>query len=172
MLLTEKQKNRIHTNLASGNFNVPAEVQHLVEQGFSEGEAALKIKEEIGAYRQRLFDQKIEKEKGEEYEKLAYALVVMVAILGPIMGIGSFVWYLAACAIAGGIGYWAFKDKPLAGLAGSICAVIMLPPIYEWYVSGRESIIKIEMLIPVGLALVPSYLVGYLVYITFYSNKN
>jgi hypothetical protein len=171
MALNEKQRNRIQMAFQSGNFDLNFEIENLTAQGMSKENAVVLIQAEVNAYRQKLFDEKVKKEDSEEYSKIAWIAVIMIGLIGPVFDISSIVWYAVACVLAGGVGYWAFKETPIAGLIGSCCFVFIIPFTYSWYISGRSSIIKIELLIPMALAILPSFLTGFIISKFLYPDK-
>jgi hypothetical protein len=171
MVLDEKQKTRIQTSFKSGNFNLDLEVEILTRQGFSREEAIIQIQPVVKAFRQKLFDQKIKAEDNEGLEKASRFLVIMIGLIGPIFNITSLIWYGFACVMVAGTGYWSYKKTPVAGLFGCICFILMFPIAYNWYLSERKSIFKIEIIIPIGFALLASYFVGLLIANFLYSKK-
>jgi len=160
MVLNEKQRERILTAFSSGNFNLQNEISILETEGFSKEDATSQIQ---GVIRQKLFDEKVNKESSEDYEKLAAFLLIFLGLIGPLFNITNFLWYFFASVLAGVGGYLAYKEKPIGGAVRSITFVILIPIFYNWYVSGRTSIIKIELLIPIGIAVLIAYPTGWLV---------
>jgi hypothetical protein len=164
MTLNETQKARIQKALKSGNFNSEKEIETLINEGFPKEQAALKVDEEIDLHKQVLFEEILKSKQNEEHQEFAFMGVAMVAMVGPLFGISSSIWYIASIFIAAGLGYWAYKNKPIAGVIGAICLALTLPFFYNWYTSGRSSIIKIELLIPIAISMAMSYSIGWLTY--------
>jgi len=171
MTLNEVQRKRIQQAFRSGNLNMNIEVENLVNQGFNQDEAVEQIKNEVNRFRQKLFDEKIKAEENEDYSKLAIFFVVLIGIVSPIFHITSIAWIVASILLSGGIGYWAYREQPIAGAVGCISAAILLPITFNWYLAERSSVIKIELLIPVILALLPSFLIGFVVSKILYQTK-
>ena len=171
--LTLKQKKRIKNGVESGNFDFKKEINYLTKDGLSEQDAVVKITEELeNIKRQKLFDQKVNSENVEERGKVAWFVIVLLGIIGPIFEVTSPIWYIVCAIIAGGVCYWAYPRTPFAGLIGGVFAISLLPFTYSWYLSGRHTIIKIEMIIPILMAFIPAYLIGIIIAKVFYSNKN
>jgi hypothetical protein len=168
MNLNETQKERIQNAIKSGGFNLEPEIETLINQGFSKETALLKIKEEIDLHKQMLFEQALKSESQEDIQKSIFMGITLTAMIGPIFDITSSIWYIATIFIAGGLGYWGYKDKPIAGIVGAICLALTLPYFYNWYISGRTSIIKIELLIPMAISMAISYSIGWLAYKVIY----
>ncbi len=160
MVLNEKQKARILSAFSSGNFNLQNEISNLENEGFTKEDATSQIQAVV---RQKLFDEQVNKESTEDYEKLAAFGLIFLGLIGPLFNIENFLWYFFASVLAGVGGYLAYKDKPFGGAVRSFTFVVLIPVFYNWYVSGRSSIIKIELLIPVGLAILLAYPTGWLV---------
>ncbi|UWY30104.1 hypothetical protein N4T20_09200 [Flavobacterium sp. TR2] len=163
MELTTNQKEKIQTAFQNGSFDFNKEIQNLVDEGFSKEEAASTIKVEIDKYKQELFEQKMRSESQEEKQKIAVIIVALIGVIKPISNITSPVWLIISIILAGFVGYWAYEEKPFTGITGSICMVTTLPVTYNWYTSGRESIINIELLIPLAISMGLSFLIGWII---------
>lgn len=172
MILNQQQKNAIQSSIESGRFNLEAEVEKLISKGFTKEEALAQIKLEADACRQKLFDQKVKGEAQEEHQKIAFGVLAMLGFAGPFFDISSLYWYILASIIAAGVGYWAYKDKPIAGMVTAVSYIVIFPLFYNWYINGRNSIIRIEVLIPIALTMVASFIIWLLLSNILYSKKN
>ena len=169
--LTPEQKEGIRYSFTQGNFSVEAEIAKLTEYGYDEVTAKQLIAAEFREYKQALFQKAVDRNKGEERKKLVLIGVLLISAIGPLFSIESMLWYIIAAAGAGAMGYWGFKEKPFAGLFGSIVAPMVFPFAYNSYFANRTSYIKIELLIPMLIAAVPAIVVYYIVAKAVYSGK-
>ncbi|MES1181522.1 MAG: hypothetical protein ABUL44_01880, partial [Flavobacterium sp.] len=133
MDLTENQKIRILTNVESGYFNLDSEIEVLVKEGFSKEEAAISINELTETYQQIQFNRKVKEAKREDHRNVAFVILFLLGLVGPVLNIDSMAWYATSCIIAAATGYWAYKEMPLAGVIGSVILVILFPITYRWY---------------------------------------
>jgi hypothetical protein len=171
--LSQSQIEEIKKSISTNTFKLETEVQKLVNTGMDASVAKdLVITAVKDNMRQQLFERSLKKEKSEDAGKIANFVVIMVSIGGPVFGITSVVWYLAAIAIAGAAGYFGYRDKPGAGILASIVFVIAFPFSYHFYLSGRSSFIKIEMLIPLAMAIIPALVTFFGVSKLFYSKES
>jgi len=172
MELNNQQKDRIRKSILDKRFDLNLEIEILMQQGFNEEDAAYLVLQEKDIVRQELFNQVLKNEKEEDYTNIGIFILFLISLIGPLFGINSFVWYLVACLFAGGLGYWAFKKNPFAGLAGFVSFVLIFPFFYDLYFSGRSTVIRIEFLIPMVLSAIPSFIIGILVSKFYNFNKS
>lgn len=161
-VLSTEQINVIRDSIARGNFTNERHVRILTENGFSKETAEQLVAAEVKAYREELFQEKVTVQDNEETQKVADMAIIMVALVGPVFGVTSVLWYLVALAAAGTAGYFGHRSKPVAGVTGALILVLLLPFTYHFYFSGRKSFIGIEMAIPMLMAAVPAYLALYI----------
>ena len=138
--------------------SVENEVKQLIRQGYDKETAEKLITDIVNAQREKLFQKSFSKQKREENKEITLVVATMVSLIGPLFGITSILWYLVACVIAGVAGYFGYKNKPLAGIIASVIVVVLLPFTYNFYLAGRGSYLRIELLIPLAMAFIPAYL--------------
>jgi hypothetical protein len=168
--LSQTQKDEIRQSFLQQNFSLEAEIEKLVDAGYEEDKAKLLIIAEIKEYKKEIFQKKVNRNDQEEIKKVITFVVIMVSLIGPIFDIVSPLWYIAAVVITGIAGYIGYKPKPIAGLLGCMIVPIIFPFAYSFYFSGRTSYIKIEMVIPLIMAIVPGVLLYFIISKTVYSN--
>jgi hypothetical protein len=168
--LSQKQKDEIRQSFLQQTFSLEAEIEKLVGAGYDEDKAKLLIIAEIKQYKKEMFQKTVKRNDHEEIKKVVTFVVIMISLVGPIFDIVSPLWYIVAVVIAGIAGYWGYKPKPIAGLVGCMIVPIIFPFAYIFYFSGRTSFIKIEMIIPLVMAIVPGVLVYFILSKTVYSN--
>lgn len=168
--LSYDQREELRQSFAQGGFSLEAAMSRLVSQGFDENTAASLIAAEYKAYRKDLFLQADRQKQSEEAKKVVAGVVFAISVIGPVFAITSMIWYIIAIAVAGGIGYWGYRPRPVAGLVGAIIVPIVFPLAYNFYFTGRTSYINIEMLIPMAIAVAPAIIVYYLISKTVYAN--
>lgn len=175
MSLTQKQKQEIRYALQNKNFSVPVEIAKLADLGYTEDEANVLLANEVEEYkneiRNELFQQKVKSNEQEDVQKVLSIAIVMIAMIGPVFDIRSPIWYTLAFAGCGIAGYFAYKTKPVAGIIGGIIVAVILPFSYNWYFTGRTRYIKIELLVPLIMAIIPAFLVYYIISKTVYGSR-
>ena len=169
--LPQQQLNEIRQDISSGTFLYETAMQKLMQSGLDEESARQLLLTVAKEHRKELFDQRLQKQNAEGVREVTYIVTFMVAALGPVFNIKAALWYFVAMLIAAVAGYYGYKDKPAAGIIGSILVVILLPITYNYYFSGRSSYIKIEFLIPALLAIIPAAIVAYLISLLFYPER-
>lgn len=170
--MKQEQVDRIASAMRAGRVNVEAEVQDLMRQGYDRAGAEQRLNEVIPQIREHLFKESVQQQETGEQAKIAGFLVLMVAIIGPVFEIEAMAWYIAACCIAAGLGYFGYRKLAAAGIAGALIVVLVLPLTYEFYLRGRTSYLNIEIVIPIAMALAPAFLVGFIIKTIFYPNNN
>jgi hypothetical protein len=170
--LTQSQKDEIRQALLHNTFSMEAEVAKLMNRGgYDEAYAKALIVAELREYKQELFNKKLQRNNSEETGKVISIGILMVSLIGPLFDIRSPLWYMVAFAASGVGGYFAYKTKPLAGIIGAVIFSATFPFAYQWYFSGRSRFIRIEMLIPMIVAIIPAFLVFFIISKTVYTNK-
>jgi uncharacterized protein YoaH (UPF0181 family) len=149
-------------------FSVENEIQRLMKNGLSRARAEAVVNEVLKTHRQKLFQASFNKQSNDENRKAAFLVAMLASLLGPAMEISSAAWYVAAMAISGAAGWFGYKEKPAAGIAGGVVLAMVLPFTYQLYFTGRSSYIKIELLIPLLMAAIPAYLLLLLIAKLFY----
>jgi hypothetical protein len=172
LLLTQEQVDRIVQSYTSGHFYFEAEVATLVDAGYDPETAKQQVTEVVRQARQQLVKARLKADSGSEARNAATLVTMMVAIGGPIFETTSAVWYFIAIAIAAACGYFGFKDRPAAGIVGCILMVLILPFTYNLYFKDRTSFIRIEMVIPILMAALPSWIVYLIIDKIAYNNAN
>jgi hypothetical protein len=168
--LSQQQKDDLRQSFTQSGFSAEAAILKLVNDGFEINEAKALILDEFKAYKKELFERAQKRNDSEEARKILFVAVFMLSIIGPVFEITSPIWYLVAFVASGFAGYYAYKEKPIAGITGSILFAILFPFTYHFYFAGRSSYIRIEMLIPIIMAIVPAFLIFYIISKTVYAN--
>ena len=168
--LSQQQKDDLRQSFSTGNFSAEAAIIKLVNEGFEPDVAKALIVAEFKEYKKEVFNRVVKRSNNEETTKVLTIGILMISLIGPLFDITSPGWYLVAFAASGIAGYFAFKTKPVAGVIGSIIMPIVFPFVYNWYFAGRTSFIRIEMVIPIIISLLPAFLVYYAIAKTVYAN--
>lgn len=168
--LTQEQKDELRRSFKQPDFSVDVAISKLMALGYSEATARQLIISEVREIKKELFDKAVKGTKDEEARGIAFVAVVLVSLLGTLFDIHSVLWHIVVVAIAGIAGYFAFKNKPIAGVLAFIVFAIVFPFTYNFYFSGRSSYIRIEMLIPMLMAIAPAAIVFYALSYTVYAN--
>jgi hypothetical protein len=170
--LSQTEKDQIRYKLTTSTFSAEAEIANLVEKGYDEAEAKSVLLDEIREFKQELFNQKMKQTKQGEAESIAVGVTVMFTLIGPLFDIRSPLWYMIAFIASGIGGYFAAKNKPVAGIAGGIVYGIIFPLAHHMYFSGRTRFIRIEMAIPIIMAMIPAFLLYFILSKTVYANSD
>lgn len=170
--LTQAQKDEIRQSLLRHDFSAEEEIGKLVDSGYDIEEAKTLLIAELKAYKQDMFQRTLKRKNQEERRKVLWLVVFMISIIGPVFEISSPAWYALVVPAAGLCGYFAYTDKPIAGVLAAMIFPMLVPYTYNWYMAGRTSFIRIEMLIPVGIAMIPSVIIYFLIAKTVYANSD
>lgn len=168
--LTQQQKDNLRQSFTSGNFSAEAAINQLVNEGYELDVAKALIVAEFKEYKKEVFNRAVKRENNEEKTKALTIGIMMISLIGPVFDITSPLWYIVAIAASGIAGYFAYKTKPIAGVLGSIIMPVVFPFVYSWYFAGRTSYIRIEMVIPIVISILPAFLVYYAISKTVYAN--
>lgn len=169
--LSQEQKDEIRRSILQSTFIMDITVRRLVEQGFNEATAHYLVSNEVKAFKQEIVERALRNKKEEEARGIAFIVVVLVSLVGTIFNVHSLTWTIAAMLIAGGAGYFAFRNKPVAGVLSFITFAIIFPYTYTYYLKGRTRFINIELLIPMFLAIIPAAVVYFVVAFTVHADK-
>lgn len=170
--LSQTEKDQIRYKITTNTFSAAEEIAKLVEKGYDAEEAKALLLDEIREYKQELFNRKMKQNKQGDTIGLVVGAVAMLSLIGPIFGIRSPLWYVIAFIGAGVGGYFAAKDKPIAGVVAGITFGIVFPLAYNMYFTGRTVFIKIEMLVPMIMAGIPAFLLYFILSKTVYANSD
>lgn len=170
--LSQTEKDQIRYKITTHTFSAEAEIASLVEKGYNEAEAKSLLLDEIRAYKQELFHKKMDKNKQSEIENGVLVGIIMVTLIGPLFGVRAPMWYIIAFIAAGIGGYFAAKNKPVAGIAGSVLYAIIFPLAHNMYFADRTKFIRIEMVIPMIMAAIPAFLLYFILSKTIYANSD
>jgi hypothetical protein len=169
-ILTQQQKADLRQSFSQPGFSAEAAILKLVNEGYDVAEAKALIVAEFKEYKKELFEKAQKRNDSEEARKILFVAVFMLSIIGPVFDITSPLWYVAAFVASGVAGYYAYKEKPIAGIAGSILFAILFPFTYHFYFAGRSSYIRIEMLVPIFMAITPAFIIYFIISKTVYAN--
>ena len=168
--LSQQQKDDLRQSFRQPGFSAEAAILKLVNEGYDVNEAKVLIIAEFKEYKKELFERAQKRNDSEEARKLLFVAVFMLSIIGPVFDITSPIWYMVAFVASGFAGYYAYKEKPIAGITGSIIFAILFPFTYHFYFAGRSSYIRIEMLIPIFMAIAPAFIIYFIISKTVYAN--
>jgi hypothetical protein len=168
--LSQQQIDDLRQSFRQPAFSVEAAILKLVNEGYDIAEAKALIVAEFKEYKKELFKRAQKRNDSEEVRKILFVAVFMLSIIGPVFDITSPLWYVAAFVASGIAGYYAYKEKPIAGITGSVLFAILFPFTYHFYFAGRSSYIRIEMLIPIFMAIIPAFIIYFIISKTVYAN--
>jgi hypothetical protein len=158
-ILTFQHKEDMRLALSQHTFSLETFVAKLVAEGYDKTDAYRLVAAEFKEYKTELFAQKMKENESEEAKKIAYGVIFVVSVIGPVFHFTSGLWYTLSFLIAGAAGYYGYKSKPIAGIGGAIVLSMAFPFAYHIYFAGRRTFINIELLIPMIMAAVPAFII-------------
>jgi hypothetical protein len=163
---------RIIQKIQSGDEDYDSFIAELESEGYTKEDVQQATAEIRSNNRQELFNQVRQKQKVDEYAEVALFVVMMIAILPPIFGATEMPIYFFAAIAAGIAGFFGFKKSPIAGTISSALCVFFFKYAHHLYFANRTSFIKIEMLIPIIMAAIPTYILYLILSSIFKPNNN
>lgn len=170
MELSREQKRDILTAHQKGKLSLDQEVLKLVSEGFDVTKVQGIVDKVINDHKQKIFEAKLDDEKKAEAKNVANFVIMIVPMLVGLISPESSVLFMIAALVCGIAGYIGYQDKPFAGVLGAITFSGIVPFAINIYLSGRESFINLELLIPVFISAIPALLVYWLISSVFYNN--
>ncbi|RZL54735.1 MAG: hypothetical protein EOO93_19810 [Pedobacter sp.] len=167
--LSKEQAERIRIKYSLGILQLDEEVKTLVNDGFDEKIAKQLVTACISEYRKLLFENRIETEKKNDLHNIMISAIIFLSIIGPIFGIRSGFWYFFATITAGVLGYYGFKHK-VGGVVVGVMMVLLTLITISYYLADRRSYINIELLIPVAITMILTFLIYWLLAKIFPTN--
>ena len=171
-VLTDDQRESLKARILANQSTFKGELEMLVAQGMEPEAAKDLLIREIKAMKRDAFNKAVEEQQSGERQKLLFILVFFLSVIGPFMGVTAIWWYLLVIAVAGISGYYAYRNKPIAGVVAALVFAIAFPLAVNFYLEGRESMIKIEIVIPMVMAAIPAWLAYYVLSKTVYPNED
>jgi hypothetical protein len=169
--LSKNQIEAIQQAYLNGQFFPDYEVQRLVDAGISKDTATREVEAAVQLIRAALFQKTQKQVKDADKQEGLFIIVILINIFGPVFNMDSILWYAFAVIVSAVVGYFAYKEKPIAGVISAIIFSIIFPMAYVYYFSGRSTIINLEIAIPMLMAAVPAFIVYLLIAKSVYSNK-
>lgn len=166
--LTYQQIKEIKEAYLKDNLSVENQIIKLIVAGYDEYTAEELINKVIKEYKKELVEAAQEESENKENQKITGSIIFVVAILGPVLSIKGYEWYILATIVAGVAGYFDLKKQPIAGLVRSIVLVILFPLAFELYINTRSSYYVVELLIPFFICFLISYLFQLIISKIFY----
>lgn len=154
--ISQQQRDAIKLSIQAGTFVMEDQLQKLADIGIERNAAAAIIADVAKDYKAELFQKTLKKQKGEGAREAVFLVVFMLNLVGPLFQIDSLGWYLIVFIASGVGGYIGFRSKPAAGIIAALVFSGIFPFAYSWYFTGRTSFIRIEMLIPMAVAVIPA----------------
>ncbi|HUP12149.1 MAG TPA: hypothetical protein VM187_08060 [Niastella sp.] len=170
--LSQTEKDQLRYKLETNAFSTDEEIARLVDKGYDEAYAKDILLAELRDFKQHLFNQKMQQNKQGELQNVMIGVIAMLTLIGPVFDIIEPVWYMVAFAGACICGYFAAKNKPIAGAAAGILYGLIFPLAHNMYFSGRTRFIRIELIIPIIIAAIPAFILYFILSKTLYANSN
>ncbi len=123
--------------------------------------------------REELLQQKKDEETIRIRGEIALCIIVIISAMAAFSEIKSLLMLLLISATGGIIGYFGDIKNPIPGFLGSFSMVILSSYTFDFYLSGRTSFIKIELLIPTFMAIIPAGIIYFMtIFLLILFNKS
>lgn len=159
---------QIKDRFLSGIYSKEQAIEQFTIEGWTIEAASQCVEELTAQYKRELFEKAMDRNNDEEMQKVIFIGVLMISIIGPVFEIKSPLWYIVVLLACAGGGYYGFKKKPIAGIVGCVLFAILFPLAYQQYFAHKTSYIRIEMLIPMAMAVIPAFVVYFILKRVFY----
>jgi hypothetical protein len=169
--LSYQQIKEIKEAYLKDNLSVENQIIKLIVAGYDENTAEELINKVIRDYKRELVEAAQEESSDKENQKITGSIIFGAAILGPVLSIKGYEWYILASLVAGIAGYFDLKKQPIAGVIRSLVLVILFPLAFELYINKRSSYYTVELLIPFLICLLIAYLFQLLISKLFYPEE-
>jgi polyhydroxyalkanoate synthesis regulator phasin len=159
-------KKMISTAVKNGNMNdslFEDFVKMLVTNGENEDEARMFLQKEVEEARLSKANAPENPALDLEYMELAAGGIFMCGTIKGLIPTENTTINLLFFAVAMACGFWGFRKMPITGLVIGFLFVLCCPYAVETYLTGRTRYINIELVIPAGLAAIPSFF-AYLIF--------
>jgi len=162
----------IKESFLSGSLSTEELIHQLHDAGM-DGNAIKQWLTDLTRERKReLFNKAVRRDDNNEIRGVVFFITLMISIIGPVFDIRSALWYIVALLAVAIAGYFGFKEKPIAGIAGTVAFAILFPLAYAQYFANKTSYIRIEMLIPIAMAAIPAFLLLFILSKTIYRGQD
>ncbi len=122
--------------------------------------------------KRELFNKAVQRDNNNEIRGVVFFVTLMISIIGPVFEIRSALWYIIALLAVAFAGYYGYKTKPIAGIAGTVAFGILFPLAHAQYFANKTSYIRIEMLFPIAMAGIPAILLLFILSKTIYRGQD
>jgi hypothetical protein len=123
-------------------------------------------------HKRELFNKAVRRDDNNEIRGVALFITLLISIIGPVFDIRSPFWYIIVLFAVAIAGFYGFKDKPIAGIAGTVAFGILFPLAHAQYFANKTSYIRIEMLFPIAMAAIPAFLLLFILSKTIYRGQD
>jgi len=155
--LSYQQIKEIKEAYLKDNLSVENQIIKLIVAGYDESTAEKLINKVISDYKRELLEAAQEESENKQNEKITGSIIFGAAVLGPVLNIEAYEWYVLAAIIAGFAGYFDLKKQPIAGVVRSVVLVILFPVGFHFYIAQRSSYFTVELLIPFLVCFLIAY---------------
>ncbi|WP_431244274.1 hypothetical protein ACQ9BO_07905 [Flavobacterium sp. P21] len=169
--LSYQQIKEIKEAYLKDNLSVENQIIKLIVAGYDESTAEELVNKVIREYKRELVEAAQEESSENENQKITGSIIFGLAILGPVLGIKLYEWYVLASIVAGIVGYFDLKKRPIAGVVRSIVLVVLFPLVFELCISTRSSYYAVELLIPFFICCLIAFLFQFIISKIFYPEE-
>jgi hypothetical protein len=170
--LTEAERDILRLSFTTGGYSMEDALDKLKGKGLDEETARALIIMEYDLYKKEMVGHAIRQANYPQGVKEVFIAVAIISIMGPMMGITSPAWYVATSILGGVAGYFAYRNRPVAGVLAGLIVPVAMHIACSYYFQDRSSFIRIELVIPLFIAFIPSAIIFLIVSKLFYSNPN
>jgi Na+/H+-translocating membrane pyrophosphatase len=148
----------IKERVFNGERDLTGLLVELENKGYSNEEAKAILAAVSRDIKKDMFNKATKKNSNDEYAQAALVIIFMIALIPPVFDVQSPIVFFITAILAAITGYFGFKQSPIAGAISAGLAVFIFKYAYHFYFEGRESFIRIEILIPMLMAAAPVFI--------------
>ena len=142
--LTEHERDILRLSFSTNGYSMEDALEKLNGKGLDEETARALIIMEYDLYKRDLVGHAIRRENSHEGVKELFIAVAIISIIGPMLGITSSAWYIATTILGGVAGYFAYRNKPVAGVLAGLIVPVSMQMACSYYFQGRSGFYRIE----------------------------
>jgi len=162
----------IKDSFLSGSITAEQLILQLKDAGLDAAAINQWITDLTREHKRELFNKAVRRDDNNEIRGVVFFITLLISIIGPVFDIRSPFWYIIALLAVAIAGYYGFKEKPIAGIAGTVAFGILFPLAYAQYFANKTSYIRIEMLFPIAMAAIPAFLLLFILSKTIYRGQD
>ncbi len=159
MTLSQNEIAKFIDRVMNEGLSIESFEQELRDQGYQDQDV-VKARQDLSLALKHYALEKIEKaKKQEEYQSLGYAGVFFIAMMAAFFNVTSLVTNLILIIITAALGWFCFSKNRIAGVIAAVLFYFLFVYVANLYMSGRDSVFSIEILVIGVISAVPSFII-------------